>query len=347
MIVLSVGPGTRRVAGSLAIDLIVRPIVLLSIDELDLHGSRGIVTRHVLPPFRSPLLLMIFHNEYGQLARRAFPMLSWEGQEMVAQWGDSGPKGASTSLRDVDLTRWRSEAFSYFIDAVPKSLKDRHPWMQEIARTDALAASMSVRWGSGSPVTAQEINGMSVPDLLTFLAEWKPLNPLDEAPEGLAQQVTLAVADAPGRYAPEATEFAVLHHVYVRGLLRGFSQSIERGRVFEWGPVLSLSAAMVGDSPTGKDANEDQEWDWTTWDILDLLERGLKAGEAEVPIVDRGLVWTILSKASEAPVDEGEPHAGKELMTAVRRDRLLRPAGRVEAERKRMGANGCSETEAQ
>lgn len=256
-------------------------------------------------------------REYMLLAQTWLPTLRPETQSSIMQWIDEGPEldgyqrvrteMAGTPPTEAELAEYadrrRLEDLRALREVLPVGWRERYQALiekyGEPEMPDFLAFRMgSVTRGPGSPIAAAELRPMPVPDLIDRLKCWKPAGEfLGPSPEGLGRELSGVVADEPARFAEEAEGFKEVDPTYVRGLITGLRDAVNKDRPFGWVPVLRLCQWVVeqpvepGDGDTWE---RDRGWRFTRKAIADLLEDGFRLTPAQVPFELRQEAWDVL-----------------------------------------------------
>ncbi len=253
-------------------------------------------------------------HEYYLLAQSYFHRLEPEEQEMVLAWIEAGPDDEESAVR-WDGTRlsqeevkeyrkyWTVKRLSLFKGMLPTEWQEKYDDL--VANVDEpehpeFISYHEVRMGIPSPKSAEELNEMTTPELVQFLADWEP--PEDEvwgpAPEGLAQELQRAVEAEPIRYAQDAKQFEGLAPTYVGGILRGLVKVRRDGPTFPWEPVLGLCKWVIQEpepqptQPPSSVREVDPGWQWTRKTIAELLSVGFQKNELRFEL--REVAWQIL-----------------------------------------------------
>jgi hypothetical protein len=91
---------------------------------------------------------------------------------------------------------------------------------------------------------------------------------------------------------------------YVRGLITGLRDAVNKERPFSWAPVLRLCQWVVEqpvESGDGDTWERDRGWRFTRKAIADLLEDGLRLTPAQVPFELRQEAWNVLLPLTSDP----------------------------------------------
>lgn len=244
-------------------------------------------------------------QRYLDNARETASTFAARAQERHAARGET--EFDQDLYRDLVLKRW--------LDAVAENLDDATKGELKILAEGAPVedhpdfASYHMSWvGSGSPLTADEIVKRPVESVLEYFATWKePEGRFGPGPsiEGLAQNLTEAVAESPDRYAPFARRFLDLDPRYFDALINGVTKSLEKDKAFDWHEILStcLTSLEKEDAPEASADDRDRTWKASRISVARLLERGLEKPPGVLPIAERNQVWDLLTRL----VDDPEP----------------------------------------
>lgn len=256
-------------------------------------------------------------HEYYLLAQSYFHQLQPEEQEKVLDWLEAGPDlaayeqmciawdGSSPSIQQTEsyCRHWQLERLALFKGRLPSEWQQKwHGLVSEMGEPEhpEFSSYHEMRMGIPSPKSAEELNEMTTPELVQFLADWEP--PEDEvwgpAPEGLAQELQRAVEAEPIRYAQDAKQFEGLAPTYVGGILRGLVKVRRDGPTFPWEPVLGLCKWVIQEpepqptQPPSSVREVDPGWQWTRKTIAELLSVGFQKNELRFEL--REVAWQIL-----------------------------------------------------
>ena len=257
-------------------------------------------------------------REYMLLAEKFFSQLSDKTQRTILGWIDEGPdlephkrfltefEGKSPSDEEVaeSADRWRLEHLRPLRDVLPRDWRERYQRLVERYGEPEMPDFVSIRMGEltrgpESPITPTELRQTPVADVIARLKTWEPAGEFQgPSPEGLSRALATAVEEDPTRFAAEAESFKNVDPTYVRGLLTGFRDAVNKGRPFDWAPVLKLCQWVIGQPVEADDGGRpwerDRGWRWTRKAIADLLEDGLRPGPCQIPFSLREDVWKVL-----------------------------------------------------
>ena len=258
------------------------------------------------------------YHEYTLLLQEYFSLLIVKKKRIILGWIDEGPDVTrfkknfrEEEKRDPDsedISRYRRYwqwEWLFFIKAqLSSEYKKRYEEMKKefgIPDHPGFRSYISTWWGSTSPKDTQELQQMSVAELIQYLRNWKPTNdPKSPSSEALGNTFSAAVTVSPQKYADHAEKFKILYPIYARSLLRGLHDALNQKLSFEWSPVLELCRWMteqpikITDKKIVSGMEDDPNWGDTRKAIADLLSAGLEDREGAISIDYRKIVWQIL-----------------------------------------------------
>jgi hypothetical protein len=272
--------------------------------------------------------------EYAVILRDHFQDLTVDQREVILSWIEEGPdpapyrsaerRGQVPSEEEVQrrLRKWRHKRLAVIREQLPPTWKARY---EELRREFGDPQQLQPRgpsvisWhGPTSPLTAEELQGATVEEIVTKLRSWESPGGFEApTPEGLARLLGEQVAAKPRRFAVKANDFRGLDPTYIRHLLFGLAGALKAKHRFPWRQVLELCRWIVDQSdPEGERsrwwADRDPDWSWTRTQIAQLLTDGLAKGPSSIPVTYRKRVWEILERLVEDrdPTSESESEAG-------------------------------------
>lgn len=262
-------------------------------------------------------------NEYEMLLQKAFGSWSKNTQlewlELIEQ-GPVFPRTVSEKDRRDYSAHWKRRRIAPVVNKLPNDWAKAHAQLIKGLRVPKdfrpFHISEFVHVGPNSPVKEDAIKKMTPAAVAKYLREWKPGEGHSEpSPEGLSRVLTGDVANRPSAYIKSISKFTDLDPTYVRGLLHGIREAIEKkGKRIDWGAVIELMSLTVKrtDKVEREWSNEesDPSWEWTRKTIADVLYAGLqsKAKKAGIPIGLRKQVWGVLKPLTDdrSPTPERE-----------------------------------------
>lgn len=272
---------------------------------------------------------VVLRHEYVMLLRDRFRRITPGDQAKILKWIENGPEMDQWKQRrenetgrqpsEKEITRceiWQrdwlarigpeglpAEWREQYAELVKKYGKPEHPEFSVYTESGWV--------GPTSPKTADELEAMSVSEIVEFLRTWNPPKSMksifdEPSPEGLGRALSSAVTEDPRRFAVETPSFQGLDPTYVRHVLFGLSDALGQGRIFGWEPVLELCEWVVS-QPRGipgrqvREIDVDPDWGWTRKAIAVLLSVGFEDHQNGIPIHLREKVWHILKLLTEDP----------------------------------------------
>ncbi|MGA8216890.1 MAG: hypothetical protein WB799_25120, partial [Candidatus Sulfotelmatobacter sp.] len=257
--------------------------------------------------------------EYYELSEQAFWLLSHAEREQILKWIDEGinrenlqKRGFSDDEADALIDRWRLERLTPLQQHLPPEWKKRYEALTEKLGTTKhpkypFHRSGAFAIGTRSPKTGEELDSMSVADVIAYLKSW---NPGEEdpffferpSPEGLGAALSAVISKKPTEFGDHALEFRDTDPTYVRSALLGFENAARSSKPFSWERVLDLCSWVVSQPsviPGRTDTinTRDPDWMWTLGAIVSLIEEGFK--NKVIPFSLRKAVWSVLQALSE------------------------------------------------
>jgi hypothetical protein len=264
-----------------------------------------------------------YRAEYARLLQTFFPKLRAETREDLVKFLTSDYLRSIPEESRGGLTDQRAEAIAAslelqrllaFGEEIPEPL---------VARRESLLATLgepstaSAVWrGPTSELSDQQLQRMSLPEIVDFLKKWKPLGTFGApSPEGLGRALQSAARARALEVSRAADTFIDLEPTYVRAVVTGLYEVVATRQPIEWEKVLVL-LTWVCDQPVDAKTNErvfpddaDPGWSWTRQAIVRLLENGLLHKEAGLAIAYRQPVWAILKTLLHDPDPQADGEA--------------------------------------
>ena len=277
-------------------------------------------------------------HEYTLLARAGFKYLSQKDQEKILGWIDRGPTNVekvreiykerteypiSDELVTAYINGWRRDWLARIYSELPAIWKDRYEKLvAEIGPAEhpefAWYPVQVTTWGGPtSPKSIDELDAMSVEDLVTFLQTWQP--PLSEdfmgtlpSRDGLKNALISIVESDPDRFATQAVFFREIDPVYISAILTGFERAAEQKRLHFSSTVLDLCDWIIrqGSSIRGDASREGMpDWAWSRKTIAHLLSSGLASDDQVIPFELSVKIWEIIKLLTKDPDPTPEDEA--------------------------------------
>lgn len=249
-------------------------------------------------------------HEFFILARENFSQLNKEQQSIFLNWVSAGPPSGMFDTKKEERY-WKLRRLAPIHDVLSDEARVLYDQLVaefgEIQWPEYASPPISVHVGYESPKSVEELSQMSFEEIISFLKEWQPSDPLlRETPEGLGQQLTAMVASDPERFAQEIEQIKLLDPTYVRAVLSGLHEALRQKGAVAWPTVLRLCKWVV-EQPSelagtrGRITERDPDWTWTKGSIESLIEEGLKSETTSIPFEFRREVWDLLLPLTEDP----------------------------------------------
>lgn len=288
-------------------------------------------------------------HEYTLLAQVGFAFLSSNDQAKILAWVEQGPldveevkafyerqtgKPPTEELIMGYIKSWQRDWLARLGPDLPPEWKDTYQRLvTEIGPALHPEFEMyvsEVRWErTSSPKSAEDLSAMPVKELVSFLKNWQPspsqgIEDISPTPEGLRNQLVIAVETMPQRFAGQAGLFRGLDPFYVHAILTGLERAASHQKVFPWRSVITLCDWVIHQrrKPSrrkGAHPHHDPQWLEPTKTALSLLSLGLKQTLVEIPMGFRARLWNVLQPLTEDPNptrEDEQPFSGspKELV---------------------------------
>jgi hypothetical protein len=277
-----------------------------------------------------------FRHEYGSFLRKVFPALPDDARATVLAWIHEGPRDIPDNLGEDDREHLRKSWTHLRLSWIAEHLQG-----DDAARLTELELEFGPKeesaefsgyisgpfWGPTSPKTAEELEALSVPDLVAALKNWEPKGERAFARfaptrEGLARTLQPIVKRRAVEFAAASDAFIGLDATYVRALVAGLEDAVKGNAGLDWPAVLRLCGWAVAQKREipGRDRkgfDSDPDWGWARAAIARLLRSGIRLqGEAKIPIEMRHAVWNVLQPITDDPdpdesrdTDERDPYS--------------------------------------
>jgi len=261
-------------------------------------------------------------HEYSLLARDQFAHLSSYDKTRILNWVSQGPdrnkiaarigKGKPPSKEEIELyvRNWQLRHLARMYRSLPQEWKSRYDELkQELGEpeyAEFLVYTSSGFVGPTSPKKSEELQSMSVMDIVSYVKSWHPSGGLlESSPEGFGRVLSKIVSSEPGRFADEALLFRGAGATYVRTLLSGFRDAVEQKHSFGWTAILELCQWVMEqphDITIQQESFEfDVGWREAKRTIASLFSAGFQSGPCELPLDLRKDVWKVLEPIIEDP----------------------------------------------
>ncbi|HEY3132715.1 MAG TPA: hypothetical protein VGL91_24910 [Acidobacteriota bacterium] len=262
------------------------------------------------------LLKTTFRNLRSDLQERFF---QWVDQGLPAYFRDGLVKeGASPDEINDYENQWRRDRLALIEDQLTPEVATKYEYLlkqRSVSRhLEKPRRTTGGAFAPPSPRPSEELERMSINDILDYLAAWKPSGGILEANrEGLGRNISKVVLQRPLEFSRQALEFKTLDPTYVRHLFEGLITAVKDHKEFDWAPVLDLADWIVQQprhipGRKGDYFVQDADWAWTRSSILELIDVGFREATSGLPFADRMKIWKILEALTldDDPTSEQE-----------------------------------------
>lgn len=265
-------------------------------------------------------------HEYALLLKTRFRQLDKERQEAFLRFVAKGPdvnafvqrmkmwdgSVPNASLIERHVRHWKFEWLNFVKDDLnadwQATFRDVSQGFEPPKHPEFPTYVESGSYALQTPITVDALLEKSVPEIVSFLNNWKaPKDDWDAgSTAGLAGVLTQAVGRNPGLFLSDQKVLEQLQPAYFRALIDGFGEAVKKGASFDWQKVLDL--CQFGAIPNGSANRGEEPWLWAQRSIVSLIEEGLnEQHQTRIPFELRETVWRViqdLAKSNESV--EGE-----------------------------------------
>ena len=264
--------------------------------------------------------------EYFLLSEKAFGLLDPAEKSEILRWVEQGldrqklvENGLPAEAVDSQIEYWQLERLAPMAEQLPPEWKQRFQALEEKFGKPRhpqypVYAGRSYTMTAKSPRQAEELDALSVDQIIAYVESWRPSQedqqgPFGPSEDGLASVLSSIVGKKAARFAEHLQELKRLDPTYVRGTLQGFESALRTHESFEWKAVLDLcmwvtsQPVQIPDRTGGSLGTRDPNWRWTRQAIVSLIDAGFR--QKEIPFDVRGVLWKVLeSLAGEEDPDD-------------------------------------------
>ena len=290
--------------------------------------------------FSNPIILEdinLWHENY-HLLREQYSGFSIETKNNILSWIDNGPdlkeyeywykreigidpteeqKAARKALWQLRyLTaiegNLRDERRRKYDELVAKYGKPEHPDYHYYIET---------AWrGAKSPIKKEEIEGMTISEIMDFIAKWEPERDFDAASrEGLGAGLKEKIATNYAEFVKISRLFKDIHPIYAFNLFDVLRELIKKDINIEWGPIIDLMKNILIRAVTDEIPHDcDRLFDWQEAKRVaaDLLRCGLANNKAAPSFEYRNKIFeiiTLLLREREPDLEYEKKYGGDNL----------------------------------
>jgi hypothetical protein len=248
-------------------------------------------------------------REYNELLKSCFARLDEAQQSWIMSWIEEGPQNVENfkesfeswyerpiTESDIDeyVNKWKLERMDPFREALTDVWKETYERLaSQYGRQvsdQGLPYMVSETTEYISPKSPEELGGMGLDDLVSYLESWNPSeNAEGYSLLGLESALRTTILNIPEHFSNRAEEFKNLRPVFIRALISALTSALDQGRKIQWKPVLNLCtfiAAKPLSFPAGGDdkSNEhDRLFAQLKKESSSLIRKGIRADESRIP----------------------------------------------------------------
>lgn len=253
---------------------------------------------------------LAFRREYALLLRDFFLKMGADTQAQLLSWIAAGPAGVEVDPEYRE--RWQLEMLAPLTGQLPPDKQQLFGGLSQKYGApnppDHIEPHFSVWFGPKAPKTREELTSLDDNNLIELLKTWRaPAERFSATPEGLGRTLTSVIAEQPERLTNLAPRLIEVPPTYVRAALQGFNDAIRQGRAADWEPILALSDWVLRqpfDYTKERDAKPfetDPGWTWARRVVASLVNSGLEATVAGIPLAARATLWSLIERLTEDP----------------------------------------------
>lgn len=312
-------------------------LVKVFADEAPELARRFMMNREFFDDFR-------YKHEYAMLVGQRLDLLTPEERETWFSWVDAGPdmsdfaeRFRAMSGRDPTEEEranrrqyWRFEKLHCvrnFLAGPEREFYERMFSEHGEPELADLNARISSGWyGAQSPMTVDELSGLTLEQLLVRVCDWRPEDddPLGPNEEGLAATFGEVVGSNAGAYSAHAMSLRDRPAIYVRTYLSQMIAAAKADKEIDVLAVLDLCRWVAGHSreeratPSPKPHGlVDMDWQWTRSEvarfILSVVEARSEGNPTHSTKELRTSVWSVIEGLcsdlrGESEVEDGHEH---------------------------------------
>ena len=221
-------------------------------------------------------------HEYSALIRSVFGSFTVEQQDQWKELVDQGPDWPSADPSErqeqgVDeeeyaryLGHWRRDHLAILGVELPDRWKGSLTELEErwgAAQVPQLREPTSTWVGPTSPLSVDDLDQMSGPEIVDFLESWRPSGQVTApTPDGLGRMLETRIEKSPETFDPPLDKTLNLGPTYVAAILGGLEKAVKSGKDIDWGLAIGLCSVAVSSlSEESEPAPDESEVDPTWW----------------------------------------------------------------------------------
>jgi hypothetical protein len=265
----------------------------------------------------------MIRREYDALVHEVLCNLREEEREVYFQWVAAGPNleahgkffgqwSDRKSNQEDEVAKyardWKRDRLRAVAGCIPGELQalaedlpsfDLEP-EEEIAR-------ITTTWME-SPIDAEELEILPVPEVLSYLASWTPSREHLTSRVELGHELQKVIASRAAEFLPAAEDFKSLHPTYARALIEGLTDVVKSANAIDWARTLAFARWVVTATYEATEETHgvtDPDYSWTRAAVMRLLQAGFRAtGAGTIPVDQAADVWNVIYGVTDDPDPE-------------------------------------------
>ncbi len=262
----------------------------------------------------------IYWTEYHELLSNHFLAISKQERNLIFNWLRDGPDSSKYpyNLEDfsneTEFQKWEQRFRSNWLRSTLEPLKTHLPLdLKEIYNEIIVSTEkpkpyekerliQQPRFISGSPLTIEQIEKLSIPQLIIYLNDWNP--PDDEfftSKDSLGIFMSKVITKNPLKYKQLIKNFQDIRIIYIPYLIEGYSHAIKNGIDFNIPEIIQLIIEIFNKNKY--DAVDSSKLDiWK--EIITFFREVFRLDDLTLKVKDINKVWEIISYFFEIVVPE-------------------------------------------
>ena len=217
-------------------------------------------------------------------------------RRFIRQWGDAATD--EQEALESYARAWRRDRLVAVRECVPDRLKSLVADLPPFGLDPENEVEQITTTWIQSPLTREELEQLSVPDVIARLKAWQPTREDLTARVELGRELEKVIASKPDVFAAAADEFKTLHPTYARSLVEGWDAALRAGTAIDWESAIAFSRWIVSatyDRHEEQHGLTDPDYSWSRNAVMRLLQDGFRAAEPlRIPTGHASAAWEII-----------------------------------------------------
>ncbi|QDU41051.1 hypothetical protein Mal4_54160 [Maioricimonas rarisocia] len=255
-------------------------------------------------------------REYARLVERGFEQLAPEEREEWLRWVDDGPEPSRLPVDREQVPdfvgRWKRDRLCWVRKHVEGDHRQRYQELvSEYGEPDPdgmIVRTRVTRFVAESPITLETLLGMTFPEVVRAVKEWRQEGSGWDGPsaEGFVRTFGEYVATQPQEFSKQATLLSEAPCEYIQVFLQKMAETVRDGIHVDAASVLELcKRAVDAPLPSGENQRSKHAWRWACDTVTEFVARLCQATSPNTtfyaPAEYRQRVWHLIDAVSCAP----------------------------------------------